>query len=101
MFLWCYDRREALLFGEQRWSVDKIIPKSRNTKATTTSGKGCDVLDYMLSVPVGLIDCENTILSGASIFTLVYLGSLQHQTDIELLASTSTLLWNFRFVLSG
>ena len=101
MFLWCYDRREALLFGEQRWSVDKIIPKSRNTKATTTSGKGCDVLDYMLSVPVGLIDCENTILSGASIFTLVYLGSLQHQTDIELLASTATLLWNFRFVLSG
>ena len=90
-----------MLFGEQRWSVDKTIPKSRNTKATTTSGKGCDVLDYMLSVPVGLIDCENTILSGASIFTLVYLGSLQHQTDIELLASTSTLLWNFRFVLSG
>lgn len=81
--------------------MDETIPKLRNTKATTTSGKGCDVLDYMLSVPMGLIDCGNRILSEASIFTLASPGSSQHRTDIEFLTATSTLLWNFHFVLSG
>jgi hypothetical protein len=60
--LWCHDRREALLFGEQRWSVNEAIPRSRDTEATTTPGKGCDVFNYILRVPVGLIGCEITIL---------------------------------------
>lgn len=63
MSLWCHDEREALLFGEQRWSVGEAIPNSRDTEATTTPGKGWDVLIYTLRVPVGLIGFKTTILS--------------------------------------
>jgi hypothetical protein len=43
--------------------MDEAMPKSRNTEATTTPGKGCGVLNYILRVSVGLFGCEITILS--------------------------------------